>query len=95
MALALIEKTHSINPEASLYIKTSTKNVACKRVIEKCGGILCGYEDSSFTRSMDSLRKECDEHGFPFLDMYEKEKRLEILDMIEKGRDGVCIYSIS
>ena len=48
---ALIAETQTILNAGCIRIKTKANNTSCRRMIEKCGGILSGFERQYFTLS--------------------------------------------
>lgn len=82
----LIQFAHEQYPDKKIMVKIRAKNTASLRVIEKCGGILIGTEDTPEAALMqrfldrDKLSEELPDSGAK--------------EIIERGKNGVKIYRV-
>lgn len=78
-------------PEKAVRICTRITNTACRRVAEKCGGVLSGNEFGPATEALASLLVSA-ERRLSEDDGELKRLRNSITSFIEENKEGVCIY---
>ena len=84
----LRSETRRIRPDAEIIIRINKDNEASKRVAEKCGGKFKRYEDSVVSRMLASEIKEKSNNK----EM--NEIRLKMAELVESGKDAVCVYEL-
>lgn len=89
IAKSLMEKVHDLFPEAKILVKMRKDNEASKRVAEKCGGVFAGYEDTIVSKTTKKALANCDGES-----ARDEKKREELQRVIEKGKNGVLVYSL-
>ena len=86
LVLGMLREARILFPGKKIKIRTDVTNAACRRVAEKCGAVLAGYEPDVLARAL-----------IQYLDMYGKEptedpktleKRREYTEYIENNREG-------
>ena len=87
---ALVMVTHRLFPEAEVIVRTDQENIACQKLMEKCGGIYVGREDSLFSRLMEVSVERLDEE-YPASESWKKQRE-ENMRLIEEGKGSVCVY---
>ena len=78
---ALIEKAHDICVGASVIARLDKTNEASRGLVEKCGGIYAGCDDSQFAKALKKGKTGAD---------YSDNER----EVIESGTDSVLIYRL-
>ena len=88
----MLRVMHLQFPGKSVKIRTRKDNAACRRVADKCGGIIVGYEpDPLFTLLADLAGKiREDAQTSPAL----KKRVKEIDDLLAQKKETVCVYRI-
>ncbi|MBE5859284.1 MAG: GNAT family N-acetyltransferase [Butyrivibrio sp.] len=83
----LIKKSHEIFKDKKVIIGANKDNFASRRVIEKCGGVLREYEDSLLSQRFALVYGEPGDKGYEY-------NSKGVRDIIEEGKNSVCIYEM-
>ena len=93
LVLGMLREAGTLFPCRKIKIRTNASNAACRRVAEKCGAVLAGYEPDVLARAliqyMDMYGKE------PTEDPKTLEKRREYTEYIENNMEGICVYEFA
>ncbi len=74
-----------------IIIRIDKDNDASRRVAEKCGGILVGYEDSYASTVFDIMKERYEKKGLVFENDSEYD---DIRNLMKEGKESVCIYEL-
>ena len=92
LIFGMLKEERSVFCEKKILIKTEINNIACRRVIEKCGGVFCGYEPTMVAKAIESLMKSIETEE---LDTQEwRRKKEENAQFLEENKESVCIYRL-
>ena len=86
----MLREARILFPGKAVKIKTLVTNAACRRVAEKCGGVLAGYEPTPTAVSAAAFLEKYGHEtadGTEFLKLKER-----YADYIEENKTGVCVY---
>lgn len=88
----MIQTAHALFPGKNFVIRTDVTNAACRRVAEKCGGILTGYEPTFAAKVVMASMKL---YGNKLAGDEDQAKlRTKSAEFIEKNKEGVCVYRL-
>lgn len=87
----MLREVQEVLPGKAVRICTRTTNTACRRVAEKCGGILSGHERGPASDALASLLVSA-EKRLPEDDGELKRLRKSVTSFIEENKEGICIY---
>ena len=85
----LVKEIHRIFSDARIIITTDRDNAASRRVAEKCGGTLTGFDNSIISKIYE-IAKE----GFEGKGMENDEEYRKIMESIEEDKNSVCVYEL-
>lgn len=90
LVMGMIKIVHVIFPGRSVMIRTNVSNTACRRVAEKCGGILTGYEPTNAAKVFAELMES---FGSEPADNEELIRiRKQMAEFIEENQESACVY---
>lgn len=87
----LLAEVHRLLSESKVIIRADHENDASKRVAEKCGGILIRREDSFACRMFTSTKEALEKAG---KDFEQSDNYKDMKELMEKGKDSVCVYEL-
>ncbi len=88
----MIQTEHTLFPGKPFVIRTDVDNAACRRVAEKCGGYLTGYEPTLAAKAIATLMES---YGNKPTDDEELiQMRKKNAEFIEENKEGVCVYRL-
>ncbi len=88
----MIQTAHALFPGKNFVIRTDVTNAACRRVAEKCGGILTGYEPTFAAKVIMAGMKL--NGNIPADNEEQAELRTKNAQFIEENKEGVCVYRL-
>ena len=86
----MLKTVHDVFPGKSVKACTNVENTACRRMIEKCGGIHSGREPSPQANALASLFASIEKRGLD--DEYVKNMQPTVLKFIDDYKEGICVY---
>lgn len=87
----MLREVQEVLPGKAVRLCTRITNTACRRVAEKCGGILSSHERGPASDALASLLVSA-EKRLPEDDAELHSIRKSITSFIEENKEGVCIY---
>ena len=85
----LVNEIHRIFTDTRIIITTGRNNAASRRVAEKCGGTLVGFDNSIISRIYEIAKEGLEGKGTENDEKYRK-----IRESIEEDKDSVCVYEL-
>lgn len=90
LVMGLLHEAKTTFPGTHVIIRTDKENGACRKVAEKCGGVLSGYEPTLAAKAFEQLMKSFGDE--PTDDEKLIQMRRRNREFIEENREGVCVY---
>lgn len=90
LAIGMLQTAQIMFPGKAVTIKTDKTNLACRRVAEKCGGVLSRYEPTLAAAAIKTLMESCGNN--PSDDEELLRIRKQSTEFIEEYKEGVCVY---
>lgn len=88
----MVQTAHTFFPGKTFVIRTDMTNAACRRVAEKCGGILTECEPTLAAKVIANFIKLYDYKSTDDPALIQRRKKNA--EFIEENKEGVCIYRL-